>query len=146
MASFRPLVIALLLLGIFAVAIVSFGINLARENGATQNIGDNPIISNYAGNVSDTLGRAYDNANDSIESLSKSPVTLTGGFPLFDAIAGLWKVLKTVPITVYNLTVGLLLSTILGSTYAIVLGVVGAIFIITIIFAVWKMLSTGQGG
>lgn len=147
MANFRPIVISLLLVGLFAMALISGGVMLAQKNGAGQSIADDPNIMAYAENLNKTLGNAHSDALSADEAIGSSPVTLTSGFPVFDAISGVWKTIKTVPVTVFNLTFNLLQEHILGSqAFSIVLGVIGAILTITIIFAVWKMVATGEGG
>lgn len=146
MANFRPILVSLLLAGLFMISIITGGITLAYANNANQSIGDDPAIIAYATSLNETLGESITNANSGEEAISSSPITLTSSIPFYDAITGIWKTLKTVPITIWNLTVGLLITRVLGNNFYIVLGVIGAILTITIIFAVWKFVSQGESG
>lgn len=144
MAGLRPLLVGILLAGLFAFALISGGIMMATNNGASQSIGDDPALSSYKSGLETTLGEAQENANASIEAIGESPISVIPGSFVFDAIAGVWKTLKVVPVTIYNLTFGLASEKIFGSTFAVVFGTLAAIIIILIIFGVIKMVSQGQ--
>jgi hypothetical protein len=147
MVKFLPIIFGFLILGLFAIALISGGIRLAAVNNAPQSIGDDAALQSYAGSLNSSLGQAYTAANDAEKAINQSAITLTTGFPALDAVFGIWKTIKTVPITIYNLTIGLLFGRLLGSdSYAIVLGVLSSILIIGIIYAVYKVITTGEGG
>jgi hypothetical protein len=142
--GFKGLIIGLLLVGLFAISMINGGIILAQLNNANNSIADHPALNLFASNLNQSLEGAYENANSSQEAISSSPITLTTGFPVFDAISGIWKTLIVIPMTLYNLIVNFVLSTFLSPTEAIVLSVIGAVIIITVIFGVWKLVATGQ--
>ena len=48
MATFRPILIALILFGLFSVALINGGILLASVNEANQSIGDDSKLKSYA--------------------------------------------------------------------------------------------------
>lgn len=139
-------VINLLLVGVFAFALITGGIMLGTNNNADQNIGDSPALSAYRADINDTLSDAHSDANSSLESVGKSPITLVTGLFIFDAIGGVWKTLKVVPVTIYNLTFGVAKEQLFGNSPAfdVVFGVLSAILIIVIIFGVWKWIASGQ--
>lgn len=145
--KFRPIVVGLLLFSMFALAMITGGIQLANVNDVDQSIGDHPLLSTYSVNLSDAVGGASDNAKSGEDAFADSDVTLSTSSVFIDAIGGIWKTLKTIPVTIYNLTIGLVSSVIFGGgAFSIVLGIIGAILTITIIFAVWRLISTGEGG
>lgn len=145
MPKFLSIVFGFLLFGLFAVAIISGGIMLASNNQATQSIADDPAIRDFANELNETLEDTYQTAVGVEGAVEQSPVTTTTSNPYIDAIGGVWKTLKTVPITIYNLTFGLLAQKIFGnSAYGIVFGVIGAILIIAIVYGVYKLLVTGE--
>lgn len=147
MANLRPIIVGFLVFGLFAIALITGGIQLAQQEGASQSIADSPSISSYAIELNSSLGNMSTIANSTETSFSNSPINYLSGFPVFEAITSIWRTLKVVPLTIYNLTIGVLFESSLGGeAFAIVLGVLGAILTITIIFAVWKMVSTGEGG
>lgn len=147
MAEIRPLLIWLLLLGLFAMAIVTGGIMLAEQNGVNQSIADDPAITEYYSSLNETLADTYTDASNSDAAFSNSSISTSIGIPFIDSIWGIWKTLKEVPVTIYNLTIGLLISKVLGDVAgAIVLSVLSAILIITVIFAIVKLVSQGESG
>ena len=147
MANFRPMIVYFLLLGVFMVALINGGILLATQHSANQSIGDDSMLTDYRDSLNNTLAESYNDAQEIEGAMNKSEVTLTTGIPVINAITGVWKTIKVVPMTIYNLASGLVFSRILGSyTFAIILSVISAIVIITILFAVWKFVSTGDAG
>ena len=144
MSGLKPLLVGLLLSGLFAFALITGGIMVGTTNKATNNIGDDPALASYKASLESSLGQAHTNANASIESLSESPISVIPGAFIFDAIAGVWKTLKTVPVTIYNLTFGVAKDKIFGSSFNVVFGIIAAILIILIIFGVIKMVVSGQ--
>jgi hypothetical protein len=146
MAKFLPLMIALLGFGLFALSIITGGIFLAQENNANQSIADNPAISTYAGSLNDSLQSAYDSSSGAEDAISNSPVTTSSSLFIIDAMAGVWKVIKAVPVGVVNLTYGLVTTLWDYPAIKIGLSLVGAILTLTIIIAVWRLLSMGDGG
>lgn len=147
MVNFRPILVALLILGLFGVAIITAGIQIASVNGANQSIGDDVSLAVYASSLNESLEDAYDSSIAANAAVSNSSITLTSALPFIDAIGGIWKTLKTAPIAIWNLTFGVVFQNILGgNSYAIVIGVLGAILLMTIVFAVWKLISSGESG
>ena len=147
MTEFRPLIVSLLIVGLFAFALMSAGILIGSQNNAQQNIGDDPAISSYKTSLENNLRRASESANTSERGLESSQVTLSTGGVILDTIGKIWKTMKTIPITVYNLTAGILFTRLFGNEAGgLVFGVIATILILTIIFGVWKWISTGEGG
>lgn len=147
MAEFRPLIVGLLLAGLFAFALINGAIQLADVNHANQSIADDPTMSSFKTALEENLSDAYSKADNASTAFSSSPVTLSASSIFFDALGGIWRTMKVVPVAIYNLTIGLLMTKIFGSEqFGIVFGVIGAILIITIILGVWKMISSGESG
>ena len=144
--GFKGIIFALLFSGLFIIALINGGIYLAQTNHANQSIADDPLISAYSPALNDALASSYTIANTSEGAISESPITLTTGFPVFDAISGIWKTLKIIPVTIWNLTVTFVQTKAFGNTatFYIVFSVLGAWLIISIILGVWKMVSTGD--
>lgn len=143
-AGLKPLIVGLLLSGLFAFALITSGIMIANSNHASHSIGDDPAIASYKNSLEGTLNQAQENANSSIEAIGESSISVIPGAYIFDAIAGVWKTLKVVPVTIYNLTIGLLKNKIFGNNFNVVFGIFSAILIILIIFGVIKLISSGQ--
>lgn len=147
MANLRPFLISFLVVGLFAFAMINGALLLESNNNATQSIGDDPTIASYKSSLESTLEDSSTNANSAETAIGDSPVTLTTGNIIFDAIGGIWKTLKVIPTTVYNLTIGLAMTKIFGSnSFGIVFGVIASILTITLIFGVWRMVTSGDSG
>lgn len=147
MVKFLPLLIGLMLGGLFAFALITGGIMLAENNNPSQSIGNDPVLSNFSSNIENALGESTSTSDTAEESLGASPVTLNENSIFFDALGGLWKSLKAIPVTIYNLTMRLIFTKIFGSQAgAIIFGVIGGIISMIIIFGVWKMIKTGDAG
>ena len=143
--TFVPIIIILLLFGLFAVALINAGIMIGNQNEAEQNIGDNAIIKDYYESVNQSLIDSSSNADSANQAFSNSSVSTTGSFPYVNAVSGIWKVIKNAPITVYNLTIGLLIGTIFGDS-VIVWATLSAIIILIIVAAIVKWITQGEGG
>lgn len=147
MAEFRPIIINLLLLSLFAVAIITGGTMIALQNGGDQSIINDTEFNMLTGNLTSTLENNYRNTSQVSSSFENSSVTLTGGIPFIDSIYGTWKVIKTTPVLVYNLVSSVIFDKLLGDrAKAIIIAVLSTILMITIIFAIVKLVSTGEGG
>lgn len=146
MVNIKPILVSLLVIGLFAMGIISFGIRLAEINEAPQSIGDDPSISRFRSQLNESLAQANEDAIAGQQAIEESPTTINLGLYIIDAIGGVWKTLISVPITLYNLTVGFLFENVFaGNSFAIALGIIGAIIGISVILAVWKLVSTGEG-
>lgn len=147
MVEFRPLLVSFILIGLFAVAMINIVYYMQLDNGASQTILDDPTLSNYRQAVIDNMSTTYTNAVAAGNSTSSSSVTFTYGSPFLDAINGVWKTVKSAPIAIYELSIGLGQKYLFSGPEAVIITtVIAAILTITIIFAVWKMISTGDSG
>lgn len=147
MVSLRPVIISILLSVLFIIAVISGGIYMAEQNGASENIGNDSAFSSLRNDLIDKTQDNYDSSLAAMNSLENSSISLTSGIPFLDSIYGGWKVIKATPMIMYNLITASLFERLLGSqTSAIIIGIISAILIITIIFAVIKLVSTGDGG
>lgn len=147
MAEIRPIIIAIIVSSLFILALINGGIMLAAQNVPEQSIGDDPSLEDYRIELTNTLDEHTQNIKDSDTSLSNSSVTTTTSSPFFDVLGGLWKTITRAPKTLWNLTSGFIYERLLGSqAFIIVLGAIGAILFLTIIVAVIKFISTGEGG
>lgn len=147
--EYRPLVISLLLFGLFVIAIINASIFLSIANDSDRSLANDPSFRTYATNLNNSLQKAFENSNASQTALSQTPTTSTSGVVvILDFISGAWATLVSVPITIFRLTSELIFVNIFGSNQAfwIIFGTVSAIFILTIVLIVYKMRSTGETG
>ena len=149
MAELRPLLISFILIGIFSVALINFVYFAQVQNNANTTILDDDTygLNDYRNQVVSNISKSYDDTLAADNSTSSSQVTFNFGSPFLDAINGVWKTMKAAPILIYELVVGLGKSAFLSGpeTLIIIIGI-ATILTITIIFAVWKMIATGDAG
>lgn len=147
MANFRPIIINLLLVSLFTIALITAGIMVAVQNNSVQNIGNDTALAGLKDSLVEDIEDNYGTTSEASNSFENSSISLTAGIPFIDSIYGVWKVLKSTPTTMYNLIVGVIFERLLGdATTQIIISVIATILMITIIFAVVKLISTGDGG
>lgn len=149
MVEFRPLLISFIIIALFSVGMINIVYFTQVQNDAEETILDDSVLglSSYKSNVEANLTSTYEDSLDAEESASSSQVTFSFGSPFLDAISGVWKTIKSGPVTLYHLVIGLLRATFLSGTDGIIIiSAIVSILTISIIFAVWKMISTGEAG
>jgi len=144
MSSIRSAYIApLLLTGLLAVCLFSFAGYMALFNNPSNDITQNPAVSQYLTSLNRSLDKVQAISENSSDALYGSETDTGGGFIILTAITGIWQAITSTPTQVFKLTTGLLQNTILGGdTYYLILGVVGGLMIITLIMLVWRWLRT----
>lgn len=146
MVKFLPLISAFLLASVVIISLLSFAILLPNENGVNQSIADDDSIRIFTNSLNSTLMDASGNSNSVEDSISESEITLGSGVGIvLNSLTGVWKTMKIIPITIYNLVVGLLKNNILGASFGVILGVIGSILTLVIVVAVIKFLVQGEG-
>jgi len=139
MANFRNLIVSILLTGLFFVAIISFGAQLASNNNANSSILDSPVINSTYGNISSDLS-----SSDSQVQTQKNATEIDPGQTGDTlSIPSIWTSILSIGGLVtglFNAMFGLLF--VIGIS-PIVLAVFGAIVGISIIFWGWSMIRRG---
>lgn len=143
--GFQGYIITMLIFGLFVISLITTGIMIADQNDATQSIGDDPSISEYKSSIENNLTTAYNDVSSSNTVIENSSITTTTSIPIFTSVQSIWKTIKKVPITVYNLTIGLAMKKLFGDSAGIVTAVISTILILLILFAVIKWVATGIG-
>jgi hypothetical protein len=146
MSELRPIIIGIILTGLLAVALINGGILLSLRNNNNNTIANDPSLLSYSNTLQTNLDETFNNTNSSFDKIGSSPITLTTGNIIFDAIGGVWRTLTVMPLAIFKLTTNLISSKILGGSFNVVIGVVLSLLVITIIFGIWKWVSTGEGG
>ena len=142
--SLKTLIVGLLLAGLFMIAMINFGLQLSTDNGSNQSIGDDPALIQYSTALEGNLSEAQANANSAETAASNSSVSLTGTLPFIESSPNVLKTVRTIPITIWNLTFGLFLDKIFGgSSGYLVVGIIGACLTIVLVLLFLKFISTG---
>ena len=150
MARFNNLMTWLILSGLFVLALINFGLLFQSQN--INAISPQSYFINYSGFVTlnntlqENLSSSVSNIEASGFSAENSSIT-TGslGNPFFNAVGGIWKVIKVAPTAIYNLLAGFLTNTLLaGGSGLIVLYSISSIMVLTIIGAVVYLITRGE--
>lgn len=144
--KFAPIIINLLLVGLVVFSLIA-GIALyAEQNDATTILSD-PTLNNTENLLESNLSSYYSTVSQDEAAFSNSTINTNTNNIYVDAIGGIWKTMRVVPVAVYDLTLGFLFREFLSDNQkAIVISIISAILLISIIFAVWRLLATGDGG
>lgn len=145
--NFRPILISFLFALLFVVALLEgFGVMLLQNTGEID-VFNGTALEGLKTNVAEDLNTYAETTKEAGASFENSTISLTSGIPFIDSIYGVWKVLISTPKLMYNLITEVMFNTLLGDEASkIVFAVIGAILVITIIFAVVKLISTGDSG
>lgn len=144
--GFNSILISMLFAFLFFVALITGGIMMAEQNGASQSIANDTGLNDFRNDLVDSLNGYSSDVSDAGASFENSTISLTSGIPFIDAIYGVWKILIATPKLAYNFFASYVFDTILGDTASkIIVGILGAILTITIIIAIIKLVSQGEG-
>ncbi len=149
MAGIKQIGLSLLMVGVFVFAMLNFGVNLATDNNANQSISDNPSVGNFIGNLSTNLDSYDEQVNASQESFSRSKPTVGGESLQIESVASIWSTLLTIPFTLFNLTLGFILTNIFGGSgggFAFVFTIILAAVSAVILLYAWKWIRSGDSG
>lgn len=147
MVKFVPLIFSILALGVFAFAFLTGSIMFQTQNNISTGLANDTAVSEFYGNITQTLASFSSDANTANTAFNQSSVTVTGITPFVNAVTGIWRIMKAAPVVLYNLTAGLIFGKIVGSTAGfIIAGVLAGILIIMVISAVILFITRGEGG
>lgn len=148
MVKFVPIMIALILTGMFTIALLYGGILFQITNDAPVKITDDPEIANLSTDISSSLGETSNNLNSADQSFSNSTITTTGVIPYVNAISGVWQVIKKGPTLGYNIISTFIFDKLLGGdpTAFVIVSALAAILMLIVISAVVYMVSRGEAG
>lgn len=145
--NFRPIIMSLLLGALFIVCMINGAVLLGVYNNANSSILEDPTINNLNNNLITNLSDYYSSANATDTSLAQSSVSVGDRGFIIDAVGGIWKTMKVIPLLIYTIFTEFIFINIFGNpTYAIIFSVFTGMVIITIVFAVYKWIYTGEGG
>lgn len=150
----KGIIISIILIGVFLLAFTNFAILLAYNNSPSQSISQDTNLIDTAEGVNSGLLETYNNSDIAFNALSNSSITLSGeaGITL-DSLAGTWRLVWKSPQILYDLTIGYVSETLFsGQTItgipiisgSVIITIIGALILLTLMFAVWKAYQTGD--
>lgn len=148
--DFYGLMSALIILGIIVVAMFSFSDNFLTNNNPNTTIYEDPLLASEVSSLKGNLSGYISTTSNSEAVLSNSSLSqggITGQNVLFDSVAGIWKALKSAPVVVYNLTLGLVKRKLFGdSQWAWIIDAFAGLIILAVLIAIVRWVTTGLGG
>lgn len=146
--GFKGVAISLMLVGIFAFALLNFGLQLAADNNANQSIGDHDRLGEFTQDINQSMRASRSNINSSEQTFqagSKEQIVGTESIQI-PAITTIRTSIISTPYTMYKLTVGFIFDEIFGGSagFAVVVGMVVAMVLALIVFYGWKWIRTGD--
>ena len=86
--GFREIIIGFLLVGLFLIAMLNFGINIAIDNNSTTSLQNEPRINNTLNRLQGNYSALEETARSQRESFEKTPPILSFGELVFETIIG----------------------------------------------------------
>lgn len=148
METTKGIIISFLLIGLFSVALISFGINFANENDAPINIQNDSRISNLYSGVNSSI-RVQSEAETTTSAFNEDDTAGDNIITdlIFSTIAGVGKTIMSATNSIYDATLEPLLKIIFPNSRevrAIVGTVLTSILLFTIVLLVWQLIKTGK--
>ena len=143
--GFKSTMIAMLLVGIFAFAIINFNVQLIELNGGNTSLLDNPTLNTTYQELRANLSLSQGTFQEQSNILAKTPVSGTFTI-LLDSLQGAWTVFIKVPTALFTSLFSLINIELFGGDvlFNVVLVTVSAMFIAVIILYVIKFLRIGD--
>lgn len=140
--GFKSLLIAMVLVGLFAFSMIGFGVQLASENDLNQSVLDNPALESAYPDINETLGDIHTQSGSGKTSIeSESPQSEGDNF-LFFSIIGTGKVFLNSVVGIGNL-ISNVARQVLGIPM-IVMNVIIAILGISLLLYFWRLVRSGE--
>lgn len=141
-ASFRNLFITFTLVGVFVLAMISFGSQLQKDNNADGSILDDQRINNTFIKLGGNLSKFNSTAQSQKDVYEvERPERGFGSLIIFSLVTVIQKFV-TLVVGVFNILI-ILPAEILGLPN-VVMGTLEAIFLISIIILGWRVLRVGS--
>jgi len=140
--SFKKTFIGFTLVGLFALAMINFGLLLSENNVSSSSLKDNNEMSNMTQSLNSSLSTFGRSVQVQKNAFENEVVSKGFGTLVIFAIMGAGKVFSSMIIGVFNIVLSPLL-TIIGVN-PVVLGIFGAILSFTMILTLWRLYKTGD--
>lgn len=149
--GFKSLIIGLILAGLFAIALLNFGTQVANDNPSNNSLLNSPDLVGLQGNLTGDIGDYTEEVNGSQESFAKD-LPIIGSFVVpLESVTTIWKSFTTIPKRIYNLIAGIASDGVFGGAgesgglgFAIIFTTVGTIIVFLIIVYAYKWIKQGE--
>lgn len=142
MASFREAAISFIVVGIFIIAIIGFGAQLALDNNTSNSILDNPAINKSFVSINESLEDIRIDADAQKEAWFKD-IPIIGDIGLiWKSLTGILRVFFNIIINMYNVIIDLISETIGFPKF--VVNTIAAIVTISTLLLLWRVVRSGS--
>lgn len=144
MAGIRPTIIAMIVLGGFAWALISFGTLFPAINGSNQTlISSGSALSNATNAINESLQSMYGSATNQSNAFDNAQPDSGFSFIILSPILGAVSAFKTIGIGMFNIIISLI-SSIFGYSFSVIFGMISTIIVITLLFLAYKLYKSGE--
>ncbi len=141
--SFQKIFIAFTLTGLFALAMISFGVQIASENDSDNSILDDPSISKVNASLFRNL-TTYQSMSQGQRENFESEIPTTGfGTLIIFGVMSAGKVFTGMVMGVFSSLLAIFSSERIGID-PVVLGILTSLLIFGTIFALWRLYKAGE--
>lgn len=141
-----PILTALIISGIYIIAMIMGGVTLQLQNDAPVLITNDSALSQFYLSLNSSISEATSNTQTANQAFTNSSIQTTGVTPFLSAVGGIWKILTTAPVAIFNVVVNFIFVKIIGNPVGLLfVGAVGSILLMMIISGVIKLVSRGEG-
>ncbi len=141
--SFRNIFIAFSLVGLLALAMINFAVDISSDNNSSTSILDDPSMSVMNQSLSDDLSTFESKVQAQRLEFEKETPSAGFGTLIIFAIIGAGKIFTGMIIGIAN-TLFLSFSSVRLGIPAVFLGVMMSILIITLIMKAWRVYKQGE--
>lgn len=143
--GFKAIITAILLMGIFFIAMVNFNVALIELNGGNLSLKDNAEFNSTFNSIIfglENVTAVYNNQSDIVAGTAET--TQFTSIPT--AVAGMWTVIKQAPEIVYNIIFNLIFAQLFGGDpdFAIVFLTFAAIIVLALTLFALKNMRTAE--
>lgn len=149
----KGLMFSFLLIALFIISVISFGVNFAVEHETNQSILDDSRINALYTGVNETIFDyndigVYQESNDSLTSFNQDDPSATGTASsiLFSAVTSVGKSIMSIANSIFGVTLEPLLKLLgLPREVRVVVGVIlSTILVFLVTLLAWKLYRQGQ--
>lgn len=144
--GFKEIFIGFVLIGVFSISLINFGVLIAQENDSDKSILDDSRINSAYTGLNNSYKTFQNDANESLASFNQDSTSTSTGFLLLGSIINAGKVFTTMIVGTFNIVTTLIFGTLFGNSpaAALIFGVFSAILFFLIIFSLWRVFKSGE--
>ena len=145
--SFKNTIIAFVLVGLFAFALISFAVQFQTDNNTNSSLLNNEALNSTFGDIKTNLGDVKNDSQKQREGFEEDKLSSGFGELVMFTILNSVRKFMSMVIQVPNLIFGLISDTLgfdKGGGMSTVIGVIMGIIIISLVLLAWRTVKAGS--